>query len=57
MDMEDGPEGINESPSLCVLMEGCDAAVVAAATKALEPMAEAAKAVAKAGGDEVRCHD
>jgi len=55
--MEDGPEGINESPSLCVLMEGCDAAVVAAATKALEPMAEAAKAVAKAGGDEVRCHD
>jgi len=53
VDMEDGPEGINESPSLCVLMEGCDAAVVAAATKALEPMAEAAKAVAKAGGDEM----
>jgi nucleoredoxin len=40
---EDGPDGINETTSLCVMMEGCDAACVSAAVAALEPVAEAAK--------------
>jgi len=40
----DGPDGINEELSLCVMMEGCDAATVAAATKVLGPIAEAKKA-------------
>jgi len=40
---EDGPEGINETAALCVMMEGCDAAATSAACAVLEPIAEAAK--------------
>jgi len=39
----DGPEGINEELSLCVMLEGCDDATTAAAKAVLEPLAEASK--------------
>eukprot|EP00966_Prymnesium_polylepis_P030073 699091-Prymnesium_polylepis.1 len=38
------PDGINESASLCVMLEGCEAAAQAAALAALTPLAEKAKA-------------
>ena len=40
----DGVDGINEELALCVMMEGCDAATVAAVTAVLGPIAEAKKA-------------
>lgn len=40
----EGPGDINEEATLCVMMEGCDAATQAAALKALEPIASASKA-------------
>ena len=39
----DGPEGINEETSLCVMLEGCDEATTKAAQAALETLAEASK--------------
>jgi len=39
----EGPGDINDTLTLCVLMEGCEPAVVDAAKKALEPLAKAAK--------------
>jgi len=43
----DGPEGINESSALCVMLEGCDAATKAAAQAVLAPLADASKAAKK----------
>jgi len=39
----DGPEGINEETSLCVMLEGCDEATTKAAKAALETLAETYK--------------
>merc|ERR1712182_158446 len=38
------PDGINDSPALCALVDGCDAEAQANAKAALTPIAEAAKA-------------
>jgi len=43
-DMTEGPDGINETTALCLMMEGCAADVSAAAVAAVTPLAEAAKA-------------
>jgi nucleoredoxin len=40
--VSEGPGDINETPTLCAMMEGCSKAVVEAALKALEPIAKAA---------------
>jgi len=40
----DGPEGINEELSLCVMLEGCDEKTTAQAQAVLEKIAEASKA-------------
>ena len=42
------PDGINETLSLCVMLEGCDDATKAAAKAVLEPLATASK---KAGAE------
>jgi len=39
-----GPGDINEEVTLCVMMEGCEASIAAAALEALTPIAKAAKA-------------
>ena len=39
----DSPDGINDEPALCVMLEGCDEATISAAKTVLEPIAEAAK--------------
>lgn len=41
---DDGPDGINEETSLCVMMEGCTKEVQDACKAVLEPLAEADKA-------------
>jgi len=43
-DMTEGPDGINETTALCLMMEGCAADVSAAAIAAVGPIAEASKA-------------
>jgi len=40
----ESPDGINDEPALCVMLEGCDEATISAAKAVLEPIAEAAKA-------------
>jgi len=42
-DLNDGPEGINETTSLCLMLEGVDAATQQAALAALEPIAAKSK--------------
>jgi len=44
VNMDDGPDGINEEASLCVMLEGCDEKTTAAAKAVLMPLAEKAKA-------------
>jgi len=44
--------GINDTTALCVLMEGCAAAVQNAVLSAITPLAEASIAEAKAGGGD-----
>jgi len=39
----EGPGDINETPTLCAMLEGCDAAVATAALKTIEPIAADAK--------------
>ena len=48
--IDDGPDGINEEVTLCLMMEGCSAEVKAECKAALEPIAEATKASKKEDG-------
>ena len=52
---DEGPDDVNETPSLCVLLDTCDAATRAAAVEALEAVAKEHKAAAKAAGTEPFC--
>jgi len=47
--VKEGPGDINEVAALCIMMEGCDAAVATAAIAALSSVATSDKAAAAAG--------
>ena len=51
----EGPDGINETPSLCVLLDGCDAEARASAIAAITQVAEAHRQSVKANGEEPIC--
>jgi nucleoredoxin len=51
-DLEDGPEGLNDTPSLIALLDGLDAAAQASAVAALTKVALETRAAAKAKGQE-----